>query len=212
LFYGIYNFRAVNQAGQRGEKAADDLKLSLDLAAQLGARSIASHALLHHTYARADVARREIAVETLTELAPTIRAAGVKVAIENGYPDTTLTLAAFDALPPDAFGFVIDTGHANISGGNDNIAGIIHTVGTRMVTLHLNDNDGTQDSHHPPGGAGCTIDWPAAARHLSDGGYDDCYLWEVFSRLGGRTDTPAETLARTAAMSGRLFHSGNGEA
>jgi sugar phosphate isomerase/epimerase len=87
-----------------------------------------------------------------------------------------------------------------------------------MVTLHLNDNDGTQDSHHPPGGAGgaggagCTIDWPAAARHLSDWGYDGCYLWEVFSRLGGRTDTPADTLARTAAMSRMLFHAGNAEA
>ncbi len=191
------------------QKAIDDIKLSLDLAAQLGATAIPSHALLHHTYAKPDVASRDIAVETLTALGPTIRASGAKIAIENGYPDTDLALAAFARLPDDAFGFVIDTGHANISGGNDNIRHIIQTVAGRMISLHLNDNDGKQDSHHPPGGNGCTIDWPAVADLLSATGYSGCHLWEVFSRHRSRNDTtpdtPADTLARTAETSRKLF-------
>lgn len=191
------------------QKAVDDIKLSLDLAAQLGASAIPSHALLHHTYAKPEVARRDIAVETLAALGPAIRASGAKIAIENGYPDTDLALAAFAKLPDDAFGFVIDTGHANIAGGNDNIRHIIQTVGSRMVSLHLNDNDGKQDSHHPPGSSsvanGCTIDWQAVADQLRATGYNGCHLWEVFSKLAGRNDTPADTLSRTAEMSRKLF-------
>lgn len=188
------------------QTAIDDIKLSLDLAVELGASAIPSHAIFHKAYDNPALASRDIAVETLNTLAPTIVASGTKIAIENGFSDTRELLATFAKLPHDAFGFVVDTGHANITGGNDDIRYIIQTVGNRMVSLHLNDNNGKQDSHHPPGGEGCTIDWPAVTQELKAINYQGCYLWEVFSRFSGRTDTPIDMLERTSTTSQALFH------
>lgn len=187
------------------QSALDDLKLSIELAVELGASTIPSHALVHNAYKKPTDASRDIAIGSLNQLVPDLGAAGVRIAIENGYPDTQKTLDAFALLPAESFGFVLDTGHANISGGNDNISHIIQTVGKRMISLHLNDNDAKQDSHYPPGDATCTIDWPAVANQLKYINYQGCYLWEVFSRLGGRTDTPVDVMTRTIKESGQLF-------
>lgn len=180
--------------------AVDDLKLTIDLAAQLGAKAIPSHALLGNGQAPA------IALDVLAELTPALRATGVQLAIENGYAAAAPVLAAFRQLPADAFGFVLDTGHANMAGGHDAIAHIIQTVGQRMISLHLNDNNGKTDSHHPPGGEGCNIDWPAVARLLQSVGYDGCYLWEVFSKLGDRSEDSGAVMARTMDVSRQCFH------
>jgi len=193
---------AVDPAAR--QNAVDELKLTLDLAVQLGASAIPSHALLHHFRAGSDVAQWEIAADTLAELEPTIRASGAMIAIENGTSDTRGVLDLFASLPAGAFGFVIDTGHANIAGGDDDIRLVIDTVGDRMISLHLNDNNGKQDSHHPPGEG--TVDWPSIADGLRTSGYHGCIMWEVFARLGERQDDPAAVMDRTIATSYKLFN------
>lgn len=184
------------------QSAIDDIKHSLDLAAVLGAKAIPSHALAHHAYNDKTKALRSIAHDTLLALVPQVRASGAKIAIENGYPDTTSVIEAFPALPADAFGFVIDTGHANIAGGDQDQQRIFDAVGSRMVSLHLNDNDGERDIHVAPGDG--TVAWQPIADRLNTLGYDGCILWEVFSSLGGK-ESPIDVMNRTMAMSRKLF-------
>jgi sugar phosphate isomerase/epimerase len=111
---------------------------------------------------------------------------------------------AFDALPSTGFGFVIDTGHAQIAGGSNQIQEILGHVGGRMISLHLNDNDGRNDQHCPPGDG--TVDWPGVAAGLAQAGYDGCILWETFSRLYQRNDDPAAVLSRCVSATRERFH------
>lgn len=197
------NAACVGSVNPEGRQAAiDDLRHSLELAAILGAKAIPSHALVHPGYENPVRAQRSIAHDTLLALVPEILASGAKVAIENGFPDTTSVIEAFPALPAEAFGFVIDTGHANIAGGDRDQQRIFEAVGNRMVSLHLNDNNGKSDSHHAPGAG--TVTWQPIAAQLRDAGYDGCILWEVFSGLGRKED-PVEVMNRTMAASRELF-------
>lgn len=89
-----------------------------------------------------------------------------------------------------AFGFVPDTGHSNIAGDLEEIAA---AVGDRLVSLHLNDNRGHEDSHSPPGEG--TSDWPRIVAMLQEARYSGCLLYEVSA---GRR-SPAEALSATLA-------------
>lgn len=187
------------------QSAIDDMRYSMDLAQRIGAKVVVSHALLRGQYAKRETAELVIAVDSLLSLQQQIRDTGVRLALENGYPHTQPVLDAMAALPAAEFGFVLDTGHANISGGNECIHHIIRTMGHRLISLHLNDNNGKQDSHHPPGAPDCAVDWPALARELAGVNYQSCYMWEVFSQLSGRTDTPDAMLHQTLSASRNLF-------
>ncbi len=79
------------------QKALDEIKLTLDLAAQLGASDIPSHALLPQTNTKSD-----IAIDSLMDLVPAIQASGAKVAIENGQANTQDVLDLFAVLPKEA--------------------------------------------------------------------------------------------------------------
>lgn len=79
---------------------------------------------------------------------------GISVTVENvGYPkkdsvlfDEEQFVSLFDQLPQEV-GCLIDTGHAMLN--HWDIPALIRRMGTRIKGYHLNNNDGTHDSHLP---------------------------------------------------------------
>ena len=137
----------------------------------------------------------------LHDMAPEVRASGARIAFENTGRRTYARPAAvarrMDTLPTDTYGFVLDTGHANLMGDLDVIADLL---GDRLMTLHLNDNHGLNDEHLPPGQG--TVDWTSVRQLLQRVRYDGCLLNEV----EGGTD-PARVMLDTMAAHRRLFES-----
>lgn len=126
-------------------------------------------------------------VAWFASLLPEAEKTGVEIHIENlfdhkhvsvpGDPvfpfgQTEDLLYVADKLNHPLVKFCLDTGHANISGAD--IPAAIRAYGSRLGSLHLNDNYGKiapiyEDVHLFPGLA--TIDWPAVFAALREVGY-----------------------------------------
>ncbi|MGE5529946.1 MAG: sugar phosphate isomerase/epimerase family protein [Patescibacteria group bacterium] len=138
-----------------------------------------------HPYARFPLYGREWAAQrlrdTLGEVLALAKKAGVRLMLENMPPlfNTPGQLKPiFDAFPE--LGFHLDVGHANL-GVEVNITGrLLGEFKSRVVHVHVNDNNGGQDDLHLPLGAG-RINWPWVARMLRRYEYDGTVTLEVFS-------------------------------
>lgn len=168
------------------QKQIDELRWCLDAADALGARIVVSHmqVLGKHFQEPSGVARAD---EVMNELLPRAQASCARLALENGYvcKDGQWTrdiFARVNSYPSDAFGYVIDTGHINCAGDWDDVE---KGIGRRLISLHLNDNAGTDI--HLTGGKG-TVDWAWVARMLKASRYDGCLMWEI--GVGGKDFDP----------------------
>ncbi|MDP6368337.1 MAG: sugar phosphate isomerase/epimerase family protein [Planctomycetota bacterium] len=176
-------------ADSRAEQdaAADEVRRCLEVAHRLGATAIASHLMMNAAFdadpiEEAQVERR--IVERLHELAPEVRASGARIAFENTGRRTWASPVALArrmaTLPTDAYGFVLDTGHANLMGDLDVL---MDTFGSRLITVHLDDNHAVKgaDEHLPPRMG--TVDWAKVRRHLATVAYQGCFMYEVVGGL-----------------------------
>ncbi len=170
------------------QRQSDVMRTCLDLADRLGAKAIASHALLLAPFDK-DPEGCEARMEAfLTDFAGEAEAGPAQVAFENpGYacPPQARALRVLDRLDAAsraAYGFVLDTGHSNIDG---DLAEVGARVRDHMISLHLNDNDGRADAHLAPGEG--TVDWLAVRALLQGIGYRGVVLHEV-ERNGGDPD------------------------
>lgn len=77
------------------------------------------------------------------------------------------------------FSACVDTGHSNkaMRFGNPKPADVIRQLGSRISTLHLNDNDTMTDQHKTPM-TGC-IDWADVFNALDEVGYTGAYNMEL---------------------------------
>jgi sugar phosphate isomerase/epimerase len=105
--------------------------------------------------------RREALVRGLNALAGHARGTGVVVCVENMPPgvhpgsrmaDLFALLAEIDQ--PE-LALALDTGHAHIT---STVAAETRAADRLLRTTHVHDNNGRQDTHHPPGLG--TINWP----------------------------------------------------
>jgi sugar phosphate isomerase/epimerase/protein-tyrosine-phosphatase len=182
------------------ERAADSLRQAIDCAAELNAKVVVTHALIPDWIPEdipADpTSWSRYALDALHTLTPIARDAGIRIGLENGYLDkpgiaARDVLHAVHQLPADAFGFVLDSGHAHVAGDVD----LIHrTVADRLISIHLHDNDSTTDHHLAPGEG--SLDWPGLFNWLSNQNYDGCVMYEVMSLYRDNTD-PLDALAAT---------------
>lgn len=114
--------------------------------------------------------RLAAAVDLLRELEPLARAAGVTLAVENlppeypgGSADEVLSLV--DAVASPWVAVCFDSGHAHLTG---DLPGMARALLPRAVTMHLHDNEGTEDQHLLPGFG--KIDWEEFARIYRESG------------------------------------------
>ncbi len=162
----------------------DILRACVEVADSLDAATVVSHALLllGSTAPPDTPATDDRIAEALDELAPLVESLPVRIAFENGRGNQPGTFARdvlrrLNSQSSAAFGFALDTGHANIAG---DLACIVNEVGPRLISLHLNDNDGQRDRHMPPGEG--TVDWPEVNTLLRNIRFQGCIMYEL---LGG---------------------------
>ena len=160
----------------------------LEMTARLGGRVVIMH--IPTAPADADLAEEYWSAlhRSLDALAPAARAAGVRIAIENG--GTEEHLQTLSQLLPEYdagyLGLCYDAGHGNLSGvGLD----YLERFKDRLISVHLHDNDGQSDQHRPMFTA--TVDWPRLAGIMATSGYTGPVSQELSIRLSGFTDEDA---------------------
>jgi sugar phosphate isomerase/epimerase len=140
--------------------AIDVYSRAIRWAGQLGAAYVVAHVGWRGdpSLPRADCLER--AEEAIRLLAPLAREAGVALAVENvGWSgqevcDQDEFVALAHRLPENA-GILFDVGHARLAGWD--LCETLDAVASRLIAVHLHDNDGVRDRHLPIGTG--TVDW-----------------------------------------------------
>jgi len=116
--------------------------------------------------------------ESFAQLAERAAPYGLGVMVEHP-PDADLrVLDIRRILKADArLGFHLDVGHAFV--GGDRLEGLLKSLKSRMVHVHLSDNRLRRDDHMPLGAG--RIGWPRVIQLIQKTGYDDTITLEVFS-------------------------------
>ncbi len=138
--------------------------------------------VVHPGGPKAAVASIDELHDRIHENAPRIVASvvdeGARVAFENPmpsrYPDSPDALMQIvERFPSDEVGVCIDTGHANCSPWG---AEFVRRAAGRILTTHMQDNDGTGDMHIMPGHG--SIDWDEFMRAFRGAGYSGPWVFE----------------------------------
>ena len=160
--------------------AVDELKICLQAFATLGASWMNLHpdskAPLHE---RKFVIERNL--QTLRDLLPMAREAGVGLMIEN-LPGSFNTVRQLSELlgPIPELCLHLDIGHANLLVEANTTDDLLAAFGPRLRHVHLHDNKGGSADLHLPLGAG-TIEARHYVRSLQASGYDETITLEVFT-------------------------------
>lgn len=144
-------------------------------------RRMGGDAMVYHVDNKCETNARRIPnlLEALRRVEDEARELGVTVALENHYRlegDRRTLSAAFEAFDPDFVGFTFDPGHALLSGNTDWL--LEHCV-SRLMILHLNDNDGEKDRHWCPLDPAGKADWPGIMKTISASPYTKPLQLEV---------------------------------
>ena len=111
--------------------------------------------------------------------------------------DPRVISALVDEVASPFFGWCFDVGHAHCSGFGP---GILRECSAVPLSVHLHDNDGTDDGHLIPGDG--TVDWETVTGVLRDIGYaGDCVL-EAHHQCKEAPDAERDAILR------RLYESG----
>jgi sugar phosphate isomerase/epimerase len=157
---------------------------SLEIGVQIGAPLAVVHVTgeAHELTDAMFEASKQIAMDFIEELRIRAQKLGIRLAIENltRVPNLQrrfgMTLGELcSVFPGSDIGFCLDTGHT-ISARMD-MAAEINAAADRLVSIHLDSNDGTSDKHWLPT---CGIlDWPLTKKLLKRGGYEGEYVLEL---------------------------------
>lgn len=116
-------------------------------------------------------------VEMWSPLVKEAERTGVTLALENVFeqgPDTIKRL--LEKINSPRYGFCFDTGHWLVF-SKKNWEVWLKVLGSRLVEVHLHDNDGKVDQHLPPGGG--TFDFIGFLRHLRQRRLAPLYTLEI---------------------------------
>ena len=138
-------------------------------------------------------------LNSLEELEPFSLQHGVRIAIENLVPDNFPTIERLlSEFSPEFLGHCHDSGHGNITGlGLDGL----DRCKDRLISLHLNDNDGKGDLHQLLFQG--TVDWEPLADLIAASSYEKMVSMEVVIKNTG-IDDEEEFLAQ-AFEDGKRF-------
>lgn len=128
-------------------------------------------------------------IKMLVELA---EKGNVNIALENLRKPEYLEYL-LSGIDSDRLGFCYDSGHENCyTKGED----FLPKYGSRLMTMHLHDNDGTEDQHLIPGEG--DIDWQAMVQKLDAAQNTGALTFEVTNEFSGlrEGETPEEFLRR----------------
>jgi sugar phosphate isomerase/epimerase len=124
----------------------------LEIAARYLPRAIVFHPSYDEKYYVSSGGKwLENSIDTWTQLIPLVQGLETRVALENVYEaDPGYLGLLLDALPPERFGFCFDTGHFNVF-ASSSLESWVDRLGSRLIEIHLHDNQGALDEHLPVG-------------------------------------------------------------
>lgn len=160
-----------------------DLKRCIDWLSDAGGRCLVVHPGGLSDPAET-LARRGRLADGLLQLAEHAQGGAVVVCVENMppgvHPGSRMgDLAALvGELDRPEIALALDTGHAHLSSG---LATETRAADKALRTTHVHDNEGRQDTHHPPGLG--TIDWNAWIPELDAIGYEGPIMLECIRYL-----------------------------
>ena len=141
--------------------------------------------VMHQPRIKADSTPEEIAYKrrqfdslrkSMDEVAPILERYDARIALENMPGDTWEFLRyLLDNYPADRFGFCFDSGHANIALRQQFAE--CEEYRSRIMSVHLHDNDGSGDQHLAPFYG--TVDWEKIAAMLDSSGYRGVINFEL---------------------------------
>ena len=142
--------------------------------------------------------RMHNAIDSINQLARRCRELGIICVLENKLPhllfgNTSDILWIVDGINTADIGVCLDTGHAFLAGDLHNL---IHKLSGHLRMIHAHDNNGTGDTHLPPGEG--KIDWPLLMQDLIIARFRGALMLE----MAGNSD-PAVTMAN--ARRGRTY-------
>ncbi|MBO4367424.1 MAG: sugar phosphate isomerase/epimerase [Clostridia bacterium] len=174
-------------------------------------------ACMHYEHRLDPAFEWELNMSRYSSLIPAAKKTGVRILLENMFSSCNGKLIEtacadmhdacryIDELNEKAgeelFGFCYDSGHAAVLGKDQGIA--IHTLGKRLLALHLHDNDGAHDSHRFPFFG--VIDWDMVLRSLKEIGYTGTVNFETAGEMRAYGPAYAPALLKLLAQVGRDF-------
>jgi sugar phosphate isomerase/epimerase len=158
--------------------AVELIRNRIDMTAGLAGGAIVLHLPHKPDGAEALEAYRAALRRSLDESEPLARRLSIKIALENMENDDFEDLGRLlSAYGPEFLGLCYDSGHGNIgTSGLDNL----ERLGDRLVSVHIHDNDGTEDQHGLPFSG--TIDWRRLAKIIAASSYQGCASLECNMR------------------------------
>ena len=187
--------------------AMDEVKRALEAAEQIPFRAIVLHLGMKGEEAGPRSLENSLtAIEHLRTFAAPL---GVQILLENLQNDVTTPEHLLEILRIgrfDSVGVCLDVGHAHLTDYANPGAGIeaaFHLLQTRIVQLHLHENNGRADQHLWPGAAPAAgsiadgplenrVDWNNVQRLLSRLSPDTTGILEIAHDLGETTDSVAQ--------------------
>ena len=208
---------------EKNQYVLEMMKKMIAVCGYLNCNAIVVHPWSNPTLQKKEV--REINLNIYRQLIPVAKEYDVKVCLENlytmyvdSYHEGSCTDAEeacwyIDTLNAEAggdiFGFCLDVGHANMMGKN--IYQYITTLGKRLTTLHIHDNNGTCDGHMIPytqrtmKGSGTVVDWDGFIKGLKEIGYEGPLSFETFRILDQMPDEVQDKVLQLIAEIGKYF-------
>jgi sugar phosphate isomerase/epimerase len=161
----------------------EEFRRLLRASQQIGARVMNAHyARPPALFPNAQVI--EWQVEVLAGLSEEAAAADIVIALEHipyGGSDQLENIAAILGRVPK-LRFHLDSGHAKLERGYDRWEEYLQKLGSKIVHVHLSENDGTGDQHLPLGSVPRRgTDWPKHLEKLKATGFDGTVTLEVFT-------------------------------
>jgi len=155
---------------------------SLEYADELEAGIVVLHTVSHKEELDNQMYKKslEITKEFLKKLSIYAKQLGIKLALENQPATNTVPFANSlielrKIWVRDEIGFCLDIGHASINGCDINLE--ISSAGKRLISVHVNNNDGNTDRHWVPSKG--VIDWQNIKKQLENIGYYGPYILEI---------------------------------
>jgi sugar phosphate isomerase/epimerase len=138
---------------------------------------------------------------SLDAIEPYARARGVRIAIENLYPDSFGTIEKIlSRYGSDYVGLCYDSGHGNLDICSDGLDHL-EKLNDRLISMHLSDNDGTDDQHNLLFSG--KVDWERLAGMIAESSYSKCVNMEITLLHSGIEDVGA--FLEKAFQTGMVF-------
>ena len=168
-------------AGANQAATLDNLKKWIDLFQAVGVKAAVLHPGGQEMMAAgcAKEAILDAQVKALRLLADYAAGSDLVLCLENLFTHAAACddlLRLIGAAGGRNLGICLDTGHLNLAGRDQ--AGFIRQAGSRLLALHIADNEGQRDQHLMPFGPG-KIDWEPVVPALNDIGYAGLFNLEI---------------------------------